>query len=646
MTYDLETIIKAFTLINALKYNGKANSKAVLGQIFGKYSDYVKNKANIIKLVYQIVESVNNLPLDTIKLEVKKLPDEFTESKKEEEKKELPPLPNVGKSVVMRLAPFPSGPLHIGNSRMVILNDTYVKRYNGKLLLVFDDTIGSEEKNIIPEAYDMILESLEYLDVKVHQIIYKSDRIDGTYEYCKEAIERGFAYICTCPAGEWRERYKMKELACPHRNQPIETNLDEWEKMLNGSYDEGEAVTRLKIGMDHKDPALKDPVMMRISKRTHPRVGTKYIVWPLLEFSWAIDDHLLGITHILRGKDLIKEDNIEKWVWKQFGWPPIEILHYGLITFKGLKLSKTESRRNIEAKVYKGWDDPRTWSIQSLIKRGIEPEALRETILSLGLSMVDIEFDPQNLYSKNKEIIDPKASRFFFVPNPLKLTISNITESSLDSHPLIHPSYPERGKRDISVSINDRIAKVYITKSDLNLLETDSIIRLKDLCNVRIQEINALLDSVFPKRKVNRKVSKKIRKYPFKNCAKVEISMPDNTTYKYFTFISYLRNLKNNSIRLFEDYPDNIQITTIKILIESEFDSKTMKQKGMKKIQWVPSKDNIKIKVLKPNGKIIEGLGEPTFQNVELNQIVHLERYGLGRINQIKPEILIYFAHK
>ena len=489
------------------------------------------------------------------------------------EKKELPPLENVKKKVVMRLAPFPSGPLHIGNARMVILNDYYVKRYKGKLLLVFDDTIGSEEKVIIPEAYDMIVESLDYLDVKVHETVYKSDRIDKTYEYCKEAIEQNIAYICTCPAQMWRETFKLKERSCPHRDQPVETNIEDWEKMLNGDYDEGQAVARLKVGMDNPDPAVRDPVMMRIAKRPHPRVGSKYIVWPLLEFSWAIDDHLLGITHILRGKDLFKEDYIEKWVWEKFNWPKIELMHYGLIQFKGLKLSKTHSRKMIEAGVYRGWDDPRTWSIQTLIKRGITASAIRESILSLGLKLVDIEYDPQNLYAINKKIIDPQASRYFFVPNPIKLSIKNFSGSELIAHPWIHPSYKEKGTRTIILTVSHGHTEVFIAETDAKSLKNNSLIRLKDLCNVKLIEKTKPIETEFHSQEKN---------------------------------------------------PD-LKIPTI---------------------QWVPLFDHVKVQILMPDGTLVKGFGEQSCKEFKINQIIQFERFGMGKVNQISPDILVFLANE
>lgn len=571
---SLEENIRAFALQNAAKYNGKANVKAVLGQVFRLYPQARDNPAEIKQLTEQIVEEVNTLSSDEINAEIANLSPEFrTEPKKHEEKKELPPLPNSDQPIVMRMAPYPSGPLHIGNSRMVILNDAYVKRYEGKLLLVFDDTIGSEEKVVVPEAYDMIEEGLEWLGVKYHQKLFKSDRIPISYEYCRKALEQDMAYVCTCPAEEFKT-LKLQQTSCPHRDQPVETNLDEWDKMLGGVYEEHQAVVRLKIGMTNPNPAVRDPVIMRISNHEHPRVGSKYSVWPLLEFSWAIDDHLLGITHILRGKDLIKEDYLEKWVWNQFGWPLIDFIHYGLIKFAGLKLSKTQSRMNIESGNYVGWDDPRTWSLQSLMKRGIKPETLIEAMLSLGLSLVDIEYSPLALYAINKRIIDPLAFRYFFVPDPLKVSIDNIPYTEIEAHPLRHPEYRDKGNRDIPLSISNGVADIFIPHAEGETLEVGSIIRLKDLFNIKIVENNAVL--------------------------------------------------------------------------KAEFYSKTVEDARAIKtpiIQWVPADNYIPIQMFMPDGTTTNGFGEPACSDLEIDQIIQFERIGFGKVNQIIPEILVYFAH-
>ena len=434
---EIRKILWFSGLKNAVKFNGKPNKKAIMGKLMATRSD-LRSKAKIIlPILEQIIEEILKLTLEQQEEKLLQLdPHALDKEEKIEETKELPELPNVSnyKKIVMRLAPYPSGALHIGNARMIVLNDEYVKKYNGELILFYDDTIGSPKslrdnpkaKYVLPQAYDLIREGLDWLGVKNSKIYYKSDRLEIFYEYCEKLIKDNIAYVCFCPADKFREEYKKYKKDCPHRNHSIEKNLEEWENMLNRTYHEGEAVVRLKTGMDQKDPALRDQIIMRISEADHPRVGNKYVVWPMLEFSWAIDDFLIEASHILRGIDLVKEGIIEEFIWDHFGWKKAELLYYGRLNFANMKLSKTESRNNIQSGKYEGWDDPRTWSLQSLKKRGIKPEALRESLLDLGMSQTSISFDVRSLYAKNRGIINEISDRFFFGEQPLLVKLCKI----------------------------------------------------------------------------------------------------------------------------------------------------------------------------------------------------------------------------
>jgi len=253
----------------------------------------------ITPLLEEVIEATEQLNIDEQREKLLELdPDALNKKESSREEKILPELPNIKKyeKVVMRLAPYPSGALHIGNARMVILNDEYVKRYKGELILFFDDTIGSSKsqrsspkaKYVLPESYDLIKEGLKWLSVNYSKVYYKSDRLEIFYEYCKKLIEDGVAYVCFCEAKVFKDKYKVTQKDCPHRNNKIETNIIEWNNMLQGKYHETTAVVRLKTGMDQKDPALRDQIIMRISEAEHPRVGTKYIVWPIHGLSMII----------------------------------------------------------------------------------------------------------------------------------------------------------------------------------------------------------------------------------------------------------------------------------------------------------------------------------------------------------------------
>ena len=477
---SLDSLIRKYALQNAVFYKGRANPGAVVGKVMAEDPSLRGKAKKINELAKKIVAEVNELTLKEQREELERIAPELLVKEKAERRTELPPLPNVKGEVVMRLAPYPSGPLHLGNARMVLLNDEYVKRHSGKLLLVYDDTIGSEEKLPITEAYDYIKEGLDWLGVECHETYYKSDRVELFYEWGERLIEGGFAYVCECSSESLRShREKMED--CEHRNQSIEENIEKWKKMLGGKYKEGGAIVRIKTDMKHPNPAFRDRVLFRISDREHPRIGRKYHVWPMLELSWAVDDHELRVTHILRGKELVMEDLMEKWIWDVLGLKGPEFVHYGMMRLKGVKMSKSAVRREIEEGKLTGISDPRTWSMQSLNRRGIRPEAVRSFVLSFGMSLTDIEVPIENLYAENRKLVDQTADRYFFVPDPVRIEIEGVPEIEAVEIPL-HPDFPERGMRIVNAG-----RYVYVTREDFEKYQNDKI-RLKDFCNVLLDE--------------------------------------------------------------------------------------------------------------------------------------------------------------
>ncbi|TFG11179.1 hypothetical protein EU537_13060, partial [Candidatus Thorarchaeota archaeon] len=220
-----------------------------------------------------------------------------------------------------------------------------------------------------------------------------------------------------------------------------------------------------------------------ISETEHPRVGTKYRVWPLLEYSWGIDDHELGITHIIRGKDLVKEGKIEQHIWNIYKWKHPELIYYGRLRFQDATLSKSKSRQEVIDGAYSGWDDPRTWSLQSLEKRGIDPRALRKAMLDLGLSVVDISISMKPVYAENRSLKDAEAPRVFFVENPVWLTPVGIPEDVEYAEAPVHPDFPDRGFRKIPIRTEGVDERLGIPQKDFERLDEGTLFRMKDLAN-------------------------------------------------------------------------------------------------------------------------------------------------------------------
>src|SRR5438128_12636409 len=207
--------------------------------------------------VERVVADVNQLGLEMQRAELAAIAPELLEKIRHQAgPKELPPLPDVADGqVVLRLAPYPSGPLHIGNARAFVLNDAYAKRYHGRLLLVFDDTIGSEDKPLLPEAFDQVKEGLDWAGVEYDEVLYKSDRIPLHYEWAEKLLATGEAYVCECDAETLRKNREAMR-ACVHRIQDVDETIAMWKAMLAGEYGEGEAVVRLKTDMAHPNPAF------------------------------------------------------------------------------------------------------------------------------------------------------------------------------------------------------------------------------------------------------------------------------------------------------------------------------------------------------------------------------------------------------
>ncbi|MFQ5908102.1 MAG: glutamate--tRNA ligase [Thermoplasmata archaeon] len=482
----MRDLARKFALQNALLHGGQAQAKAVVGKVLAADPDLRPRALEVARAVSEMVREVNRLDLAEQRTQLEDLAPELLERHHEARPTELPDLPGVSDDVVMRLAPYPSGPLHIGNARMVLLNDEYVKRYGGRLLLVHDDTIGSEEKLPLAEAYEQVEEGLRWLDVDISEVLHKSDRLPLFYDWGRRLLELGGAYVCLCSPMELRQNREAGR-ACEHRATTTEENLDRWEAMLGGGLEPGGAVVRLKTDMQHPNPAFRDRVLFRISDRPHPRVGTRYRVWPLLEFSWAVDDHLLGVTHVLRGKDLMMEDWMEQAIWDYFGVDGPAFVHYGLLRLKEAELSKSRQRQLIEAGELAGVDDPRTWSLPSLERRGIQPQALRSLIKGFGLSLTDIEVPAETLYTENRRLIDPVANRYFFVPDPVRVRIQDLPEPRGARVPL-HPDFPDRGVRVLPGS-----ERVYLPTRDHEAYRGKKV-RLKDWLNVQLDD-EALFDS-------------------------------------------------------------------------------------------------------------------------------------------------------
>ena len=354
----------------------------------------------------------------------------------------LPDLPGATDgNVVMRFAPGPSGPLHLGHTRVAILNDEYCKRYNGVFVNRIEDT---NPEKIDPDAYKMIPEDLEWMGSRSARPSSSPTGSTSTTISPRQLIEKDAAYVCTCPADDWR---KMKEegRSCPHRDLPKETQLEMFEKMLAGHFEEEKAILVVKTDLKHPNPAVRDFVGLRIVKQAHPRVGTRYCVYPAMNFSVAVDDHFLGMTHVIRGIDHLNNTLRQEYIFNYFGWKMPWYHHYGLVSIPEAILKTSTVGKGIKTGEYSGWDDVRLGTVRAMEKRGISPDAIRQFWVDCGIKDANIEFSWENLYAYNRDIVQNEADRYFFVWNPTSLKITGMDK--LESHAPLHPDHPEKGVR-------------------------------------------------------------------------------------------------------------------------------------------------------------------------------------------------------
>jgi len=482
---NIRNVAIKYAVVNAYQHDGKAQIGPVISRVMGEVAE-AKTKAKEVQLIIiDVVNEVNSWTLEKQKQEVSKWP-ELLETKKIEEPKKLPPLRNIGFYPIIktRFAPNPDGPLHMGSAEPIIFCDEYAKIYNGKFILRFEDT-SSDVKPPIPQMYDWILQDLKWLGVKIDECYIQSDRLEIYYDIAKEVLSKGLAYVCVCDPEEYKKLYMAKQ-PCPCRDLDSDEQLRRWERMLDGIYKKGQAVVRIKTDITHPNPAVRDWPALRIATRSHPRVGRKYRVWPLYNFSCAIDDHFMGVSHVIRGKEHEINGIRQKWLYDLLGWVYPEIINIGRLGIEVGILSKSKIRIGVENGTYSGWDDPRLGTLRALRRRGLQPEAIRNIMIQVGPKPINGTLTWGNISAANRKILEPRSNRYFFVQNPVPVNVSGITEEHQAKLPF-HPDHPERGFREYTIKPSKNVT-FFIPRKELEN-SNNKIIRLMGLMNIKITEV-------------------------------------------------------------------------------------------------------------------------------------------------------------
>lgn len=558
---EIRRLVRKFALLNAVQHEGRARESSVIGKLLAEKPQLKTEIKQVAQLVKEIVQEVNSLSLTEQRRVIEENWPRLLAKKKVGEEKKLPPLPNADRysRIVTRFSPNPDCVLHLGSARAIILCHEYAKMYRGKFLLRFEDTDPRLKRTAL-EFYDKIRDDLEWLGCKPDEEYIQSDRILIYYEYARKLLQDGNAYVCTCNRQEFRRRILAKQ-PCPCRGLPQETQLERWDKMLNGAYSEGEAVVRIKTDITHPNPAIRDWPALRIidtDRYPHPRVGNKYRVWPLYNFACGIDDHLMEVTHIIRGKEHLTNQRRQEYMYKHFGWEYPEAIHYGRLKITGAFLSKSKIIQGIRDGTFKSWDDPRLATFLALRRRGITPEAIRQLIIDVGPKTVDVVLSWENLYAYNRKVLDPKADRYFFVESPVQLTVKDVPKI-FHVKLYLHPEYPERGSREYRIEPKNETREVqfWVSRTDCDKFKEEKLIRLMGLFNIEIAEVSSYaVEGHYhsePYQEAKRLKAPLIHWIPINAGMPCEVVMPDASTKEGITE-KLCRKLRPNAIIQFERF--------------------------------------------------------------------------------------------
>lgn len=486
---DLKRAVLKHALANAVKHGGKASPGPVMNKILGEFPDLRQRARDVAQLVREVVDRVNSMAPEEQERVLRELEPEAGE-RGVEMQHALPPLPGAERGVVTRFAPNPDFVLHLGNARPALLSYLYSKEmYRGKMILRLEDT-DPRTKTPMPEAYWAIKEDLRWLGIRWDEEYIQSLRMEIYYRTAKELIIRGGAYVDLCSREEFA-RARAERRSCPHRLQGADESLELFEKMILGFFGEGEAVVRVRTDLDHPDPSVVDWVAFRIidtGKTPHPLVGDRYTAWPTYNFAAGVDDHLLGVTHILRGREHVQNTTKQQYIYKHMGWDYPHVINLGRLRLEGFILSKSGIRDLLSRKPerFKGFSDPRFGTLAGLRERGILAETVVEIIRSLGVKPSDASISWDNVASLNRKKLDPRARRIMFVPSPTKIYIEGIPESAARAEAPYHPDNRGLGSRTLELGRDVGGFYAYASSEDLEAVGAGGRLRLMELANIEI----------------------------------------------------------------------------------------------------------------------------------------------------------------
>ena len=366
--------------------------------------------------------------------------------------------------VCTRFPPEPNGYLHIGHAKSILLNYGLSQEYNGEFHMRFDDTNPTKEKT---EFVDSIKADIQWLgaDWKDH-LYYASDYFPQMYEAAVKLIKKGKAFVCDLSAEEIREyRGTLTEPGkeSPYRNRSVEENLDLFERMKNGEFEDGSKVLRAKIDMASPNINMRDPVIYRVAHMHHHRTGDTWCIYPMYDFAHPIEDAIEGITHSICTLEFEDHRPLYDWVVRELEYPmPPRQIEFAKLYLTNVVTGKRYIKKLVEDGVVDGWEDPRLVSIAALRRRGFTPESIKKFVDLCGVSKANSSVDYAMLEYCIREDLKLKKARTMAVLNPVKLVIDNYPEDQIEMLEVQNNlENPELGSRQVPFG-----RELYIERED------------------------------------------------------------------------------------------------------------------------------------------------------------------------------------
>ena len=389
-----------------------------------------------------------------------------------------------GGRVHTRFPPEPNGYLHIGHAKSICLNFGIAAQYQGLCNLRFDDTNPTKEEH---EYVESIIEDVRWIGFDWEdRLFYASDYFEQMYHYAVQLIKDGKAYVDDLSGDDTREyRGTLTEPGkeSPYRNRSVEENLNLFERMRAGEFENGRRVLRAKIDMASPNLNMRDPVMYRILHAEHHRTGNKWCIYPMYDWAHGLEDSIEGITHSICTLEFEDHRPLYDWFLDQLG-----VYHPQQIEFARLNLTYTVmSKRKLLQLVQRGhvtgWDDPRLPTVSGLRRRGYTPKSIRDFCDRIGVAKTDSTIDIALLEHCIRDDLNKSAPRIMGVLNPLRVVIDNYPEGQTEEMDAVNnPEDPDAGTRKVPFS---RV--LYIEQDDFREDPPSKFFRLAPGREVRLR---------------------------------------------------------------------------------------------------------------------------------------------------------------